>query len=125
MKVNQQLFQTTADGKLMRRESEKKEGAPDTGRCLLGGIELELGILITSAHACETYRLPEHIHSGDIRGWGWRLTRGRICKNRDRERSSLSDSRKQHGTLSSPNTLHEIRSTIVLLNKEKTTTTMT
>lgn len=70
MKVNQQLFQTTADGKLMRWESEKKEGAPDTGHCLLGGIELELRVLITSAHTRETHRLLEHIHSGDIRGWG-------------------------------------------------------
>ena len=38
MKVNQQLFQTTADRELKVGEQEK-EGTPDTTHCLLGGIQ--------------------------------------------------------------------------------------
>lgn len=33
------------------------------------GYEPELGVLMTLAHIHEIHRLPEHIHSGDTRGW--------------------------------------------------------
>lgn len=69
MKVNQQLFQTTADGKLKEGISRRKE--PQTQVIVSReGYEMERGILMTLARAHETHRLPEHIHSWDIWGVG-------------------------------------------------------
>lgn len=88
MKVNQQLFQTTADGKLRDGRARRRKEPQTQVVVSWEGYETEPGILMTSAHIQETQTLRVHIPRGHI-GWGWRevLMRGgsqtQICKNRN------------------------------------------
>ena len=61
---------------ILKWESKKEEGAPDTGHCLLG-YKTELGVLMTLAHAHETQTPRAQTLRGHTRVGGHVLMRGR------------------------------------------------